>query len=389
MASSGSKPVAFVASDCHIRTGLRVFPNSSEPAGDILVSFRQILERIESHAANGAGVPLILAGDVFDTRFCTSSMVAAIRQVLEPLKRILSPLPSLYFVQGQHDATVPTWLEILDPATVHMHDKRINLNGVDFIGVDYCHRLSDLEAYLEKYKDEPPYVLITHFPFSFVEGSYDLLSRYNNIRCIISGDNHVPGKMTLQNGVPFYSVGAMCPNRLNDTNSFSYLFLSLDEKDELQVETNYLLTRAIFARDIISEEDIHDILKSVEAWKTFCPLPELHSPVVVIYTNDVKLISYARYMLSPHCYLFVRTYSQKEKEEVSKADSSALGEGLLELKDMFREYIIRNFGEQYGEVAGYLFDACRSSRDVRVNQLRKAVDGLWKIREEELNNADR
>jgi len=387
MSSTISKPIAFVASDCHIRTGLRVFPNSSEPSGDILISFKQIMEVMESHVANGNNTPLILAGDVFDTRFCTSSMVAAVRQILEPLKRILSPLPALYFIQGQHDATVPTWLEILDPSTVHMHDKRINIGGVDFIGIDFCHRLSDLEAYLEKYKDEPPYVLITHFPFSFVEGSYDLLSRYDNIRCVISGDNHVPYKITLQNNVPFYSVGAMCPNRLNDTNSFSYLFLYLDEKGELHVETLFFLTRPIFGRDVISEEDIHDLLKSIDVWKTLCPFPELLSPVVVIYTNDVKLISYARYMLSPHCHLFVRTYSQKEKEEDVR-DVSVPDGGLLELKDMFREHIIRNFGEQYGEIAGYLFDACRSSRDVRVNQLKKAIDGLWEIREKELKNAD-
>jgi len=386
MPSTISKPIAFVASDCHIRTGLRVFPNSSEPSGDILVSFKQIMEVMKAHAVNGNSVPLILAGDVFDTRFCTSSMVAAIRQVLDPLKRILSPLPSLYFIQGQHDATVPTWLEILDSDTVHMHDRRINLNGVDFIGVDFCHRISDLEAYLEKYKDEPPYVLITHFPFSFVEGSYDLLSRYDNIRCVISGDNHVPYKITLQNNVPFYSVGAMCPNRLNDTNSFSYLFLYLDEKDELQVETISLLTRPIFGRDIISEEDVHDLLKSIDVWKACCSFPELLFPVVVIYTNDVKLISYARYMLSPHCHLFVRTYSQKKEEDVR--DTSVPDGGLLELKDMFREHIIRNFGEQYGEIAGYLFDACRSSRDVRVNQLKKAIDGLWEIRDKELRNAN-
>jgi len=380
--SVSSKTIAVVASDCHIRSGMRLFPNSAEPSGDILVSFRQITDVLNALS----DTPLILAGDVFDTKTCTASMVDTFRRVMAELEGILSPLCPLYFIQGQHDATVPPWLELLSPDTVHMHDKRINISGVDFVGVDFCYRLSDLRGYLEKYRHDSPYVLVTHFPYSFVAEAYDMLSEYDNLLAVLSGDNHVPFYMKLKNGTPFYSVGAMCPNRISDTNKFSYLMVQLKGSNDLVIEPVSLITRPVFGEDVFSSAHVDALLEQVKVWMDVCPYDEIRRPVVVIYTNDTKLITYANYLLSEHCYLFIRTHSRKEQEV---ADPVVPDQGFIELKDMFKRYITEKFGEEFNEVAGNLFEACRSNRDARTGYLKKVVDILWQLFEEAKNAGDR
>jgi len=374
------KPLALVISDLHFRSNGRTFPNRDMPVGDLEFSLHQVLQHydsiVDAYGIHRSQLPLIVAGDVFDTKACQASTV-------EMAQRFFSGIFPTYFIQGQHDATVPPWLSVVDSKSVHIHRKWINLGGYDFVGLDYFYDPKTLEAFLEENKDRPPYVLVTHFPFFFVEEGFRVLEKYDNLLLVLSGDYHVPMCRVLANGTRFYSIGALNPNKLNDTNSYSFLVLFQDDSG-LQVTEIPLHTRVVLDRVIKGEEDIQALVDEVRGAIENAPHEVIRKPVVVIRCPDPSLLVAARYALEESCWLFVRPQAEAGIVLPQQEDSSSGSLQMEDLKSVLREYYSGLFGPEYGNAVSLLFEAGRAAGSARVLYIRRALQELWSIFQERM-----
>ena len=98
-----AEPVLLIAADTHLRRRVK------ELEGDSESSFEQICELGIKHR-----VPIVVAGDVIDTRKNEAYIVAFVRHWMDRLEREQIPF---YFIQGQHDLQYPQpWLQ-----AIHRH----------------------------------------------------------------------------------------------------------------------------------------------------------------------------------------------------------------------------------------------------------------------------
>lgn len=363
------KPIAIVISDLHIRDGLRTLPNRKEPSGDIAISLQQVKSYCESLLGRtDLHLPLIVAGDTFDTKVCSSSAIRFATDFFSGWKE------NVLFVQGQHDESSPPWLQVVRPDAVHLHDRPFSVGGITLVGCDFQYNLEDISALLDRYRDLEPFIFVTHFPFDFVEDSYSIFDSRSNLRLVISGDNHVPYSKILSTGVRFYSPGALCPNRISDTNHFSFLVLYTDSQRNVDVEVVPLITRPVLNVSLSTEEDISTIQVEIEKTGSTVTHPSLSRPLVTVYSSNLDLLVAARFRIGHLCYLFTRPVAETA---LSKDDSPGISTPVSsDLSVMVRDH----FEPPYGEVAALLIEAARSPAQVRQGLLRTAARKLYEIR---------
>lgn len=151
-----------------------------DATGDSLYALRQIVD----HAAR-LDCPVIAAGDVFDTAEPDSATVHA---AVGELDRLGLPV---YFVQGQHERASPPWLA-LSPHAVHLHARRVRLDGITIAGWDYCPDLSEAKSFL---LNDPVDLFVTHQVFaevmlSSVRSTGRLADIPPTVVRVVSGDYH-------------------------------------------------------------------------------------------------------------------------------------------------------------------------------------------------------
>lgn len=151
-----------------------------DATGDSLYALRQIVD----HAAR-LDCAVVAAGDVFDTAEPDSATVHA---VVGELDRLGLPV---YFVQGQHERASPPWLALSSHA-VHLHARRVRLDGLTLAGWDYCPDLSEAKSFL---LNDPVDLFITHQVFaevmlSGVRSTGRLADIPPTVVRVVSGDYH-------------------------------------------------------------------------------------------------------------------------------------------------------------------------------------------------------
>ncbi len=359
-------PFAVVISDLHFRSDGRTLPNRNIPFGDLEYSLSQVNDFMREFEYT---IPVIVAGDVFDTKTCHSTMLLLAR-------RFFSGGFPTYFVQGQHDATVPPWLNLIDPKSVHLHRTSVIINGFRFVGFDYCYKLEELDSFLSEHSKKPPYVLVTHFPFFFVDGSFEVLEKYDNLLVVISGDYHVPVSRVLRNGTRFYSVGACNPNRINDTNNYSFLALSRDASG-LVVKEIPFQTRKVINETIKDLDELKELEDSIHKIVNTAPASVIAKPIVVVRCSDMEVLAAARRQLDPICHLFIRPVSEVEPVVGDIAPNSELS--MEDLKSVLKRHYSQSMGPEFVNVVASLFEACKAAGSPRLMHLRHAIKELWDI----------
>lgn len=368
------KPLAVVLSDLHLRSDGRTLPNRPEPKGDIEYSMSQVFAYLKDRLQESVpfSVPLMLAGDTFDTKLCHASMISL-------AQRLLSPFRTIYYVQGQHDETSPPWPSLIHPQCHWIHRHGLRIDNHYFVGFDYFYSLDSLRKFLDHMVKSEPYVLVTHYPFLFHPESLDLLGKYSNIKMVISGDYHVPTVLPLSNGALFYSVGAMHPNKLDDTNRYSFMVL-FDDNGQLKVETVPLQTRAVLVQDVVNEADLESLRRQVQEILDTYPEP-IRKPLVTARCSEPGLIVQLRDALSDSCWLFIRPYRDVTAEMDSPSPASDQDSILVleDLKSVLKQYHLQRMGDKYVNIISGLFESCRTAGSPRTALLRRVIHDLHRL----------
>lgn len=119
------KPLAVFAADTHLADRLWT---SRDMTGDAYASFAQLVD-----AALKYRVPLVLAGDIFDSHVNRSR---AVTFAYGQLDRLHAAGLEAWYVNGNHDQSDPPWLDA-HPAARHLHLDTVKLGPFTAWGLDY------------------------------------------------------------------------------------------------------------------------------------------------------------------------------------------------------------------------------------------------------------
>ena len=249
-------PVALIASDWHVQ--LAAWKKFPEVKRDAEYSLEQIVD-----CAIEIGVPLIAPGDLFDCKLPCSYSVGVVKNQMERMRK--NSL-AVYYVQGQHEMSSPTWMSLFD-GCVNVHDTEFNIGGIGFFGYDYFLPKSVQDSYMRFKKSD---VLITHqvweelLPLNGQEFccSYNLINSRVGYSAIVSGDFHSHFLEKIGDA-QFVSPGSICLQDLNEPPKKAAWLLCND----MSFTSIPYATRELISSTIITEDDLAKVLKSIESIK--------------------------------------------------------------------------------------------------------------------------
>jgi hypothetical protein len=251
--SLNSKPLAVVTSDWHV--ALNAWKKFPSIKGDAEYSLTQIVDM-----AIGLNVPLIAAGDLFDIKNPDSY---SIHVVSNQMARMYEKGLPVYYVQGQHEMSDPTWLSLFKGCE-NVHNKHFKIKGVDFFGYDYFLPKSVEDSY-NRFK--PADVLVTHqvwselLPHTGQEFccSYSLVEHNLKYKALISGDFHSHFVSDV-NDMKFVSPGSICLQDLKESCNKAAWIMT----EDLGFVSAPYKTRRLIQSVINSESDLHTMVKVAE-----------------------------------------------------------------------------------------------------------------------------
>lgn len=187
------------AADLHLN--LNMWTNNKAIVYDSLFSLYCIM-----NLADQLKLPVILAGDTFDTKMISSELFSHVLEI-----RKAFPNVDIYYVNGNHDCLNPSWLAHLPGNVVKLGKDPVVINGKTVVGMDY-QLVADFEQAL---KEVYPYadVLITHQTYSCFFNNpssidYKLLVDRHTV---ISGDYHKTLDYYFQPDLPNSTVHIISP----------------------------------------------------------------------------------------------------------------------------------------------------------------------------------
>lgn len=226
-------PIAVVCADTH----LQACAWSTKPtlAGDAEHSLRQIVD-----AAVRLGLPVIGAGDLLDGQRNYARPVVVWYQ---ELARLAEAGLAFYYIDGNHDESVPSWLSAA-PAAVNLDLAWVELGGVRVQGLSYRSR-ADLPAGLSAVGPETD-VLVAHqawselLPTGTTQGN---LADVPHVKLVVTGDLHkaVQTEVVAADGrtIRVYSPGSTCMQDVAEPPHKSFGVLH----DDLSIKIVALNTR--------------------------------------------------------------------------------------------------------------------------------------------------
>ena len=279
----GKKPVAVITSDWHMALG--AWKKLPDVKGDAEFSLSQIVDM-----AIGLKVPLIAAGDLFDTKNPDSYSVNAVATHMARMRQAGLPV---YYVQGQHEMATPTWFSLFEGCH-NVHDKHFEIGGVNFFGYDYFLPRSVEDSY-SRFK--PADVLITHqvwselLPFNGQEFccSYNLVHEHVKYKAIVSGDYHSHFKAPIGSSV-FVSPGSICLQDLKESCNKAAWVLT----DDLGFTSAPYKTRRLIQCKVESDSDLHTLVKMADSIKSDDYPNGIGKPIIrVKYASTIDNVSAA------------------------------------------------------------------------------------------------
>lgn len=273
------KPIAAWSSDTH----LTPYTWAKHPTlrTDAFVSFAQIIQ-----FCNAEGLPLFLAGDVFNERrpdsltveFARRQMVGMIQYGYE-----------VFFVEGQHDMAAPPWLEVC--GAKHLDKKSVRVGQLDIYGLNFTNR-TDLAEELKKIPRNTD-VLMAHQVWEefmgrirVVEGS---LKDVPTVGAIVTGDYHRHDQFDVVSNVDGRKVNIVSPGSTHmrtideDPRKFFYVMY-----DDLSFESKPLVTRRCLVSRVANDEQFEASVAAIQIELSRNPdLPEsIRKPIWAVYFRD-------------------------------------------------------------------------------------------------------
>lgn len=249
-----------VAGDVHLRE--HTWAARPNLFGDSYYS----LDQIRRYCVKNS-LPLILAGDTFQTSKPTAEDVEWFRDVADDFEQKGLPI---YYIQGQHDRAVPPWPSAVHSWPVSIDNNRVKLNDVSIMGFDNKDSI-DLQIALDNMV-EPVDILVLHqmaydvFPH---DGAWNFKLEWvkDKAKIVALGDYHEPVTFG-QNPVGFYT-GSMHLQSLSEPTTKSFVVLEYDSSKPAECTINRipLVTRQFFTCNISSSEDVErisEVIKKVD-----------------------------------------------------------------------------------------------------------------------------
>lgn len=119
--------------DWHIRHVPHVWIARNKLIGDLEVSLEQAQKAVEEYRP----VAFVMLGDIFDTPSVTSYGISLINRFLDTCRR---QRVVVYFVQGQHEYSVPPLLSTLYPDCLPLHRLIVEIDDIRMAGLDFARR---------------------------------------------------------------------------------------------------------------------------------------------------------------------------------------------------------------------------------------------------------
>lgn len=275
-----SKAIAIITADWHIRRSGCIWKKRPEICGDALFAIDQILALAVVEQAQA----LVLLGDIFDERLQSADCILMMRQTLDFCAQV--PMRCL-FVQGQHDQTQPPLLQALCPWVEHMHDRVVEVGGMEFYGLDY-QPSQLLESHLATVKAP---ILMTHQLWQEWMGNRGLANLNMlpaHVRLVFSGDFHRPGSLTtaqcclLSPGSPY----------LQDLSEIGVPRKVYVLRENAQIETVGLLSRPAYEEVLTTSEQLDALCDGWAQDPRRIPEPDLPPDIArplirVVYNWDL------------------------------------------------------------------------------------------------------
>lgn len=299
------KALCVASSDWHLERNAWVrYPDL---AGDAYYGLEQVVD-----ACLERGLPLIGAGDLFDKPNPDSRSVwEAMRQ----MDRMRESCLRVYYTQGQHERSKDTpWLSLHSwPEYIHQHV--FTIGSFNFYGLDYT-RPDQLKSAMAAVDTPYVHALVCHqvwgnFMGSAIvpDGKLEQIPLRGGV--VITGDYHkhtdiwVEGDNGCKNHV--LSPGSLCLQSVDEPPNKAVFVVY----DDLSVESVPLKSRRIFRHELLTSQDLEDLLATVGLpWLDPQPgVPDnIARPVLVVRYNPDIPEAYARLVadVGGRAHLFAR-----------------------------------------------------------------------------------
>lgn len=333
---------AVIVGDPHLAE--RTWANHRELTGDSMYSFWQMLEM-----AKHRSLPVILLGDIFDSKSVSSSVLQFFCGCMDDLQAHNIPV---YYIQGNHDLVHPPWPAVHSwPIYVHgsmfvLQDpetgNKLNCYGLDWAPVaNYARQLAEIPMGVD--------VLFTHQAWlefgkmgSSITAECVMLPRSITV---ITGDLHIAtacnGKAANGDPVQLISPGALCMQAINEPQQhFVYRLQKLDITSGVTVVPMALHTRKVYEFVCTTQADFDNSVAEIARLQAAAKQPQtpynITAPIVrITYPMTISDDAYVRLQAAAErsgVHLF--TNPQLEAVAVSELETEAvLAPTLLTLAD--------------------------------------------------------
>lgn len=277
-----SEPLIAIAGDLHLSP--YVTKDVLEMQGDSVYALQQIAAFCRQNKC-----PLVLAGDVFDTRNPNSLEVLHLRN---EVKRMESEGLTVWGIQGQHDMSDPSWTAVT--GAYPLHGASVNLDGGrTLFGLDYTPRSQLLERLPNVPKCD---ILVLHqmlaeaIHFRGTDGPvYDLelADIPSHVGLVVLGDVHEPYENPYHTP-PVYYTGSTHLRSISEPLTKSFIVVQKD----LSVVRKPLDARPFKLYELFSEDGLVACLQELKDYQpeTAEQRPEIIAiPYIVVrYSRELE-----------------------------------------------------------------------------------------------------
>jgi hypothetical protein len=283
------------------------------------------------------GLPLILAGDVFDKQRPDPTTIA---RTVAQLTRMQKAGLKVYDIQGQHelDRNQP-WLQAISEWPIHVDKVAFQIGAIKFYGIDWQPADTIQEEFAKIPSDTD--VLIAHQVWRDLMGprigeSECQFADVPHVKVIATGDFHrhmwMPAKNRNGDTILILSPGPVCMQSIDEDPRKFFFVLN----DDLSVTDHELVTRGCYRFDITSKDDLEVFLKShvqmICAPQEQVPQNIARNIVHIVYQDSIPEL-YSRVMAAIGSKAHVFMSPVKQKAEVITVETErrrALADGGLE-----------------------------------------------------------
>lgn len=364
-----------LCSDTHLSRC--IWKDRPEIYGDSYVALSAIQQLAKHHSVDH----VIMAGDIFDTRFPSSEDVWHFVRFAQALWQAGI---GLYCIQGQHDEAHPCWASALHPHAVDLEAHPLVTQWGVIYGLHYHRRKELLEAV--RSLDSNCLMLVAHQLWNELLGigpiGGDLsVTEISHASVLYSGDMHQANMVTSCNAqgqeLIAFSTGATHLRRLNEPTQHFVALMSLDSGD---IEMLELPSRPIVFAEYpgeVTEEWVSQLESHLDAAlqksdpQAFDGLSD-GKPIVVVQL-PVGLRAGQFESLSEWSSTFIRAHVIRQTRSVSqqRQEESVSLEALGDLRSNHR-HIAQQVIERYFEKTG----GTSVPEDLVRNGIRLALSGL-------------